>query len=206
MEMDMRNTLLVMLSAGALALGGCDHRAETAANDTASVTSETTTTAATDNGGLANSATGNAAISATPAGQAFANTAAASDAFEIATSQLAATNAKSSSIKSFASKMIEAHTASTTKLKTAAANTSPAIAPDPTLTPDQQQKVDMLKGLTGENFDVAYATAQIDAHQQTLDGLKIYAESGDIPSLKTFAIGLIPTVTAHLNMAKALKP
>ncbi|MEW2849287.1 DUF4142 domain-containing protein [Stenotrophomonas maltophilia] len=46
---------------------------------------------------------------------------------------------------------------------------------------------------------------QTAAHQQTLDTLKAYAASGDMPALKDFATGLIPTVTAHLNMAKSLK-
>jgi len=35
--------------------------------------------------------------------------------------------------------------------------------------------------------------------------LKSYVASGDVPTLKDFASGLVPTVTAHLNMANALK-
>ncbi|MEP7007177.1 MAG: DUF4142 domain-containing protein, partial [Sphingomonas bacterium] len=46
----------------------------------------------------------------------------------------------------------------------------------------------------------------VAAHQATLDALKSYSTGGDVPALKTFATGLIPTVTAHLNMAKSLKP
>jgi putative membrane protein len=59
---------------------------------------------------------------------------------------------------------------------------------------------------TGADFDTAYAADQVAAHQATLDALKSYSTSGDVPALKTFATGLIPTVTAHLNMAKGLKP
>jgi len=35
--------------------------------------------------------------------------------------------------------------------------------------------------------------------------LKGYAAAGDVSALKSFAGGLVPTVTAHLNMAKGLK-
>ena len=82
---------------------------------------------------------------------------------------------------------------------------SPPITPDDTLSADQQAKLDSLKGLNGTAFDSAYASAQVEAHQKALDALNAYAASGDNPTLKTFATGLIPTVTAHLNMAKGLK-
>jgi putative membrane protein len=137
--------------------------------------------------------------------QGFANAAAASDKFEIESSKLAATAASSAAVKSFATKMISAHTGSTAKLKSTLAGMSPAVTPDDTLSADQQAKLDSLKGLNGSAFDSAYASAQADAHQKALDALNAYAASGDNAQLKTFASGLVPTVTAHLNMAKALK-
>ena len=76
---------------------------------------------------------------------------------------------------------------------------------DDTLTADQQAALDTLKGKTGADFDSAYAAAQVDAHQKALDALNAYASSGDNDALKTFAKGLVPTVTAHLNLAKGLK-
>jgi putative membrane protein len=94
----------------------------------------------------------------------------------------------------------------TDKLKAAAAAATPAVSVDPTLDPQQQQQLDQLKGLTGAAFDQAYVAAQTAGHQQTLDTLKGYAATGASPSLKSFAAGLVPTVTAHLNMAKGLKP
>lgn len=85
-----------------------------------------------------------------------------SDTFEIESSKLAATRAQSAKVKRFAEEMIKAHTASTAKLKTAAAAASPALTPVPRLSP---------------------------AQQQTLDALKAYSASGAVPSLKTFAGG-----------------
>jgi putative membrane protein len=151
----------------------------------------------------ASEAAGPAATPASP-GQAFADTAAASDAFEIETSKLAATKAGSAKVKSFAAQMIKAHTDSTAKLKTAAAAASPAITPVAALTSAQQAKLDELSAKSGADFDQAYAAAQVDAHQMTLDALKAYSANGDVASLKAFATELVPIVTGHLNMAKGL--
>jgi len=197
--MILRKTILT--SAALLALAACgrhndaDQANAAAANDIAAVATNGTDTAAT------NSATTAPASGA----QSFVNTAAASDAFEIATSKLALTNGASAAVKSYAQKMIDAHTASTAKLKTTTAGLTPPLTPDPTLNAEQQQKVDSLKALNGAAFDQAYKTEQAAAHQQTLDVLSGYASTGDVPALKTFASGLVPIVTAHLNMVKGLK-
>lgn len=139
-------------------------------------------------------------------GQDFANAMATGDAFEIESSRLAAIKAQAADIKSFAQQMVQAHTDSTAKLKQAATGASPAITPAAALKPDQQQQLDSLKNKTGADFDSAYAAAQVSAHQQTLDTLRNYSASGDVPTLRTFADQTIPVVTAHLNLAKGLKP
>ena len=190
--MTFRKTIIT--SAAVLALAGCGRSNDAAQSDTM------TTNTAVDG----TTVPGTASIPASGA-QSFANIAAASDAFEIETSRLALANGASAAVKSYANKMIEAHTASTAKLKTAAAGTTPAITPDPALSIEQQQKLDQLKALNGAAFDQAYKTEQAAGHQQTLDALKAYAASGDAPQLKTFASEMVPTVTAHLNMAKAMK-
>ncbi|MDQ1228694.1 DUF4142 domain-containing protein [Sphingomonas sp. SORGH_AS_0879] len=185
-------------AAALLALAGCNRSEPQAQNG---MTADTMST----NGMAEGNAMAEATPAALPAAQVFANAAAASDAFEIETSKLALTNGASASVKSYARTMIEAHTASTAKLKTAAGSATPAITPDPTLNAEQQQKLDQLKGLNGTAFDQAYIAEQTAGHQQTLDTLKAYAATGESAPLKTFATGLIPTVTAHLNMAKGLK-
>lgn len=183
---------LLPLAAATLALSACGSKTQTA---------DTNATVATDTT-VANDATATAAVAP---GQAFANMAAASDAFEIATSQAALTASSSSAVKKYAQMMIDAHTASTAKLKATASNLSPALVPDPALNAEQQQKLDALKAKTGADFDRTFIAEQTAGHQQTLDTLKGYAATGDVPALKTFATGLVPIVTAHLNMAKGLK-
>ncbi|MFE8585314.1 DUF4142 domain-containing protein [Sphingomonas sp. NCPPB 2930] len=190
--MTIRTTLIA--TTALLALAGCGKKQDaTPADTTNSVAAANQLDAATPTP---------AAVSAS---QSFVNTAAASDAFEIESSKLALTNGSSASVKSYARKMIDAHTASTAKLKATTATLSPALTPDPALNAEQQQTIDQLKSLNGAAFDQAYIAAQAAGHQQTLDALKAYAATGDVPQLKTFANGLIPTVAAHLNMAKGLK-
>jgi putative membrane protein len=191
----MKSRLLIAVSGSVLALTACNK------NNEATTTNAADANIAMDNGAAADMT---AAPSPTSA-QGFANTAAASDRFEIESSKLAAGQASSAAVKSFADKMIAAHTASTAKLKSTTAGMSPAMTPDDTLSPDQQSTLDSLKAAKGADFDKAYAAAQVDAHQKALDALNGYAASGDNDALKTFARGLVPTVTAHLNMAKGLK-
>jgi putative membrane protein len=194
----MKLKTLALVSVAALSLAACGKKADD--------------TTAADNGSAATApyvnANGASDVATAPAsgGQAFVNMAAASDAFEIETSKLAATNGASAAVKKFAAQMITAHEGSTAKLKALTATLSPALTPDPMLNAEQQQKLADLKTKQGADFDAAYAADQVAGHQQTLDTLKGYAATGDVPQLKTFASGLAPTVAAHLNMAKSLKP
>ena len=191
----MTSRLVIFLSGTVLALAACGKH-EAASDNAANDVNMT----ATDNGAEMN------AVAPSPlTAQGFANAAAASDNFEISSSKLAASQASSAAVKKFAKQMITAHTASTAKLKTTLAGMSPAMTADDTLSADQQATLDRLKGKTGADFDSAYAAAQVDAHQKTLDALNAYASGGDNEALKTFAKGLVPTVTAHLNLAKGLK-
>jgi putative membrane protein len=190
----MKHAAIIAVSAAALALASCGKKDEPVAPEGAATEASV---------GMATPAENMPAENMT-AGQSFANTAASSDAFEIETSRLAADKGTSAKIKTFAQNMIKAHTESTAKLKTAAAAATPPVTPAPQLSAQQQQTLTELQGKSGADFDTAYAKAQVDAHQMTLDALKAYSASGDVPSLKKFATELVPIVTAHLNMAKGL--
>lgn len=189
----MRISAIAVASIAMAALSACGQKD---AASTTTVENTTATTVQNDAGPLA---------PALSDGQAFANAAAASDAFEIETSKLALTTSKSLSIKRFAQKMVDAHTESTAKLKAAASGASPAVVPDPTMTSEQSVKLENLKSLSGMAFDNAYIATQAEGHQKALDTLRSYSASGNVPELKSFAATLAPTVTAHLNMAKSLK-
>ncbi len=195
----MKKSALILMSATAYILAGCHKASDTAA------TSTTTTTTVSDNASDVAAAPDNATLPASSGGQAFANGAAASDAFEIASSKLAVDSGSSATVKKFAAQMIAAHTESTAKLKGIASSLRPAITPDPALDSDQQAKLDELKTKKGADFDTTYVADQVAAHEQALTKLQDYSTGGDVPELKQFAAGLAPKVAAHLNMAKSIK-
>lgn len=178
----------------ALTLGGCGKKSDDAAINNMAMTNESMS-----------NATASTMPMTSPA-QTFVNTAAVSDTFEVESSKLALSKSSSASVKKFADMMVKAHTASTEKLKAAAGSATPPIVPDATLSAEQQPTLDKLKSVSGSAFDTAYIAAQTDGHQKTLDTLRAYSTSGDVPALKTLAGEMVPTVTAHLNMAKGLKP
>lgn len=193
----MMNKVVILLAGAAFTLSACGKK-----DDAGTATADNSLVVADNSMGNSGMAT---AAPAPTSSQGFANAAAASDRFEIESSRLAEAAASSAAVKTFAKNMISGHTASTAKLKSTVAALNPAITIDDTLNGEQQAALDSLKGQTGTAFDRAYAAAQVDAHQKTLDMLRTYGESGDNAALKTLANGMVPTVAAHLNMAKGLK-
>ena len=194
--------IAIVFGVAALALGACGKKDEGPTATGSNVASEDMNASC----GAAGTNTANVAAATFSPAQAFANAAAASDAFEIQSSQMALASATSPAVKKFARQMIDAHTQSTAKLKAVAASLNPPITPDPALAADQQSALDELKAKSGSAFDEAYVAAQQDAHQKTLDAVRGYATSGDQPALQDWARQAVPVVAAHLNMAKALKP
>ena len=192
-------TLVILAAGSALCLTACKRY-------------DSNNNMAADNGVVMNdmtdanmSANGMAPAALPTTAQAFADAAASSDKFEIESSNLAATSAQSASVKSFAKQMVTAHTGTTAKLKSALSGMSPAMTANDSLNAEQQAMLDGLKGKTGADFDAAYKDAQVTAHQKTLDALNSYSANGDNATLQGLAKGMIPTVTAHLNLAKGLK-
>lgn len=196
-----RLPMTVLLLAGCASLAACNNAEQRAENAAASVGA--TADAAGDR--IENAAdNGMAALTPTPTPQEFVNRAAKSDAFEIAAARLAAKSAQSSEVKAFAEKMITAHTESTAKVKAAAAKASPAITPDPTLTADQQEDLAVLGKLTGAKFDEEYMDGQVDAHEDALALMRVFADGGADAGLKAAAVEIAPVVEGHLTMAREL--
>lgn len=198
-----RTLAMAATMAFVFAMAGCGHKANeqmaAADNGVTNVSEET-------GNAIANAAdTVKEAVTPTPTGQEFADKAAKSDAFEIAAAKLAREKSSSADIKSFAAMMIEDHSASTAKIKKAAKEATPAITPDPVLTEELQGKLADLRKLTGADFDKEYASQQIDAHQTALSLMTLYADNGDVASLKVAAADIKPKVQAHLDRIKAIK-
>jgi len=193
---------LLLGLAPALALAACG------GNETA-----TTNTAMADNmsgmdmpadANAADNAAGDAMATAVSPAQKFANDVGASDWFEIEAGKLAQEKAHDQKFKDFGKMMVEHHTASTDKLKTAGAKATPAITPNPALNAEQEANLAALRSADGAAFDTAYKAQQVAAHEKALTAVKAYAASGDVPELKKFAADAEKVVQAHLTKIKSL--
>jgi putative membrane protein len=136
--------------------------------------------------------------------QDYATQAAASDMFEIESSQLAANQAESPQVKNFARMMIADHTKTTNELKTITASLQPPVTVAPTLRPDMQSKLDQLKDAKGKDFDRLYMTQQAAGHEEALQLHKGFAQNGQEPQLKDFAQKTSQAVQKHLAEAQQM--
>jgi putative membrane protein len=134
---------------------------------------------------------------------AYVQMAAASDLFEIQSSQIATTRAQSPEVREFAQMLIQHHTATTEQLTAAA--TAAGSPPSPTLMPMQAEMIARLQGANGAEFDRLYLRQQVPAHEMALALHQNYASDGDTPSLRTVAAAAVPIVRQHLERARALR-
>ncbi len=134
---------------------------------------------------------------------AYVQMAAASDLFEIQSSQLATSRAQSPDVRAFAQMMIEHHTATTRQLSAAAA--AAGSPPNPSLMPMQTEMIARLQGANGADFDRMYIRQQIPAHEMALALHQNYASNGDTASLRTVAAAAVPIVRQHLERARAMR-
>ena len=134
--------------------------------------------------------------------QEFVTKVAVSDMFEIQSSKLA-TQKGNANVKSFAERMIKDHSKTSAELKGMVGR---AKAKLPTaLDADHQQKLAQLQKLSGDEFNSAYASVQLQAHEEAVKLFESYSSSGDNAELKAWAAKTLPALKEHLQHAKKLK-
>jgi putative membrane protein len=135
--------------------------------------------------------------------QTFVNQAAASNLFEIQSSQLALSNSTSDAIKGFAQHMIDDHSKAGEEM-TSVATREGLIVPAELDQPNAD-KLAQLQGVTGEQFDLLYVQLQTGAHAEAVALFSGYAESGDNEVLKDFASKTLPTLQEHYEEVLTLQ-
>jgi len=144
------------------------------------------------------------ASGATPVDRAgYVTQAAASDLFEIQSSQIAQTKAQRPEVREFA-QMLTTHHTQTTAALTAAARASGMTPPPPALTPMQQEMIEQLQTASGAGFDQIYLGQQVPAHEMAMALHQNYAQNGDTPALRTAASAAVPIIQQHLTRAREL--
>jgi putative membrane protein len=134
---------------------------------------------------------------------AYMEMAASGDLFEIQSSQLALQRSNNGALRSFAQMLINDHTRLSNEMMSAA--TAAGLAPPPPqMLPMHAEMLQRLQAAGPGDFDVAFRTEQIAAHQQALMLHQTYAAEGDVPALRTVASAAVPAIQAHLSQVQAL--
>lgn len=134
----------------------------------------------------------------------FVQAVANADAFEIQSSELAATRAARQDVKNFAAMMVRDHRATTQELS-ALAPTLNLTAPTPTIDASHQAKLDSLRGQTGEAFDDAYLDAQVEAHENAVRAFEGYIAGAQAGPLRDWANTTLPKLRTHLTSVQSLE-
>lgn len=122
---------------------------------------------------------------------------------EVESGKLAEQKASSEAVKSFASRMVQDHTAANEKLMGIAASKNIKLPTEP----DAKHKVALknLQTKSGAAFDAAYIKAQVADHKATIALMEREIASGRDPEAKAFASETLPVVKEHLTMLQNMK-
>jgi putative membrane protein len=138
-------------------------------------------------------------------GSGYAAAAAASDQFEIQSSQLALSQAQRPEVRDFAQMLVMHHTQTTQRLSTAA-QASGLTPPPPALTAAQQRMLTQLQQAPAGTFDQVYLQQQVPAHEMALRLHHNYALGGDNPELRRVAASAVTVVQRHLDEIRRIDP
>lgn len=134
----------------------------------------------------------------------FVINAALSDSYEIQAGRMAAQRGASQQVRDFADRMVRDHTMTTQQLTMVLQNNGTPVMTPAALDPRHVAMVNDLAVAQGADFDRRYAIQQVTAHREAVALLQNYAQSGDNPALRQWAMQILPTVQDHLRMAQML--
>jgi len=147
-----------------------------------------------------------AGVNAAPlSDQDFVAAAAVADRFEIQGAKLALVRAGDAKLKEFARMMLTDHKAALQELEAAAKEAGVVMPTEPALDQSHATKIVALEGRTDPaDFDRAYRTDQMQAHQQAVTLLETYQRTGAKNSLRVWAAKTLPVVKKHLEMLNSM--
>jgi len=120
-------------------------------------------------------------------------------AAEVQMGQLALQKASSPRTREFAQQLVRDHTAANKQLAALADRKHAQVAQQP----PSSELMDKLQSLSGSDFDKAYVSAMVGAHQKAIELFDTATHSSD-PQISAFASKTLPTLRHHLQMAQAL--
>lgn len=187
---------LPLLAALGLAAAACSNETATApATDTASMdAADYPETAAPD--GMA-AASGDAASAST-----FLSDVIKANNGEIKLAELAAKQGSSPAVRDFAKMLAADH--GKTGMEAAGIATGLGLPTTKETLPDADAALARLQGLSGAEFDRAFARLMVDEHKKDIAKFEAQANSGNPSETTAFAKKVLPTLKRHLEKAEAL--
>lgn len=142
------------------------------------------------------------ARSAPPADQ-FASEVASSDLFEIEAARLVIERGKDPKAIDFANQMLRDHQKASAGLIEAAKADNVALTPK--MSDEHRKQLGALKGAAEADFDQAYFSTQITAHENAIALIEAYAKDGEAGALKAHAESVLGTIRTHAMRAHDLQ-
>lgn len=134
--------------------------------------------------------------------QQFVNDLAAGNMSEIELGKLVQEKATSPEMKSFGERLVRDHSTALDALKEAASQMNLQV---PAMVTEKHRELrDRLSMLSGNEFDRAFMSAMVEAHETTVEKLEDKADD-DPDALQKFAVTVLPTVQQHLEQAKQIR-
>lgn len=133
----------------------------------------------------------------------FVKKAASIGAEEVEAGKLAADQADSSEVKTFADQMVTDHGQNNDELKSVVEKKGITLPG----APQGAQKTELasLKAKKGAAFDKAYAAAMVKGHQSAIQLFTTASKSAKDPEVKSYAGKTLPALKHHLEMAQSLQ-
>ena len=138
---------------------------------------------------------------ATDKAQDFVDKAAAGGMFEVNSSKIAEGKTQNGSVKDFAQKMIDDHSAANAKMKTVAEKQKLQVPADAGA--EHEGDLASLKNAK-DPIDGIYISMQRDAHAEAVKLFESYAVDGDNEQLKAFAQETLPALKMHQEMVEKI--
>ena len=133
----------------------------------------------------------------------FVKKAASIGSEEVEAGKLAADQADSSEVKSFAEQMVTDHGQNNDELKGVVEKKGITLPGEPQGA--QKTELASLKAKKGAAFDKAYAAAMVKGHQSAIQLFTTASKSAKDPEVKSYAEKTLPALKHHLEMAQSLQ-
>lgn len=134
--------------------------------------------------------------------KAFARKALEGGMAEVQLGQLASQKGSSEEVKQFGQKMVQDHTQMGDQMKPIAEQLG--VHPPDHISKKDQELLAKLQGMSGTEFDNAYAAAMVKDHKKDLSDFKQEADMTQNPQLKQAAQQGAQVISEHLHMAEQL--